>query len=226
MKPKNLAAPFSWQERRVLLQENTLFVPDYYQSYDEFTFPGWSNTAIFGNDNPVYIEYCSGNGLWISEKAQQDTTSNWVAIEKRFDRVRKIWSKTQNLGIENMFIMCGFAQTITEQYIPDNSVDGIFINFPDPWPKDKHAKHRLIQSPFVRDMYRILKPGGSLVIVTDDDGYRDWILSVMDYHPYFIADTTNDMDIKTYGESYFSDLWQSLNRNIHFLRYIGQKNVC
>jgi tRNA (guanine-N7-)-methyltransferase len=215
MKPKNLKSPFSWDERKVLLQENVLFVPDYYTKYEEFTFPGWQE--IFGNDKPICIEYCSGNGRWIADKALQFPENNWIAVEKRFDRTRKIWSKIQNHNINNLFIMCGMGQTITQHYIPPHSVDQVFVNFPDPWPKERHAKHRIIQGEFVANISHILKNEGSLTVVTDDDNYAKQVIEVVLANPDF---NQEDSSFEHYGESYFRDLWEKLGRTINYMKFI------
>ena len=145
MKPKQLKPPCSWEDRRVILDDGILFVPDYFDAYDSFTFPGWDSPEVFGTQRPVHVEFCSGNGTWIAEKAQQHPDVNWVAIEIRFDRVRKIWSKKKNLGLDNLFVVCGEGLRSSHHYFPEGSVDTVYVNFPDPWPKKRHAKHRSYQ---------------------------------------------------------------------------------
>ena len=157
MKAKDLKYPHSWEERRPVLVDSVLFVPDHYDSYEEYTFPNWSSSELFDNEHPVHVEYCSGNGTWIFERAKQFPMVNFVAVEKRFERVRKIWAKAKNAALKNLLIVCGEAHTTTKYYFPNQSVDEVYINFPDPWPKDRHAKHRLIQSPFASELARILK---------------------------------------------------------------------
>ena len=223
MKPKNLKSPFSWDERKVLLKDKVLFVPDYYQDYQGFTFPDWADDEVFGNEKPICIEYCSGNGRWIAEKAQKMPDYNWVAIEKRFDRTRKIWSKIKNHNLDNLFVMSGMGQIITKYYISDNSVDMVFVNFPDPWPKAKHAKHRIIQENFISDIARILKPKGSITLVTDDDTYRDQIIDTLNGNSDFMSEYPDPffkyVD-ENYGDSYFRDLWERLGRNINYMKFI------
>jgi len=221
MKPNDLKPPFKWSERYILLKDGILYLPGYYDC-SSYKFPIWSHEDIFGNQNPVYIEYCSGNGQWIIEQAQKNPHINWVALEKRFDRVRKIWSKRDNLAIKNLFIVCGEAQPFAKHLVAGESVDGIYVNFPDPWPKDKHAKHRIIQSDFVSDCAETMKSGASMVLVTDDDTYRDQMLDVVSSHevlqseypePYYIQ------NLDGYGGSYFYSLWVELERQINYMRF-------
>src|SRR6185437_14908688 len=103
MKPKHLKFPYRWEDRRPLLADQVLFIPDHYQAHDSWVFPGWK--AIFGNSHPVILEYCAGNGTWIVEKAKTSLEHNWVAVEWRFDRVQKIWSKIKNEGLSNLLVV-------------------------------------------------------------------------------------------------------------------------
>ena len=76
MKPKDLKAPYSFKERRPCIQDRIFYVPTYYPRYEEFTFSSWQE--LFGNEHPVHIEYCSGNGEWILGKAESNPEINWV----------------------------------------------------------------------------------------------------------------------------------------------------
>ncbi|MGM0440777.1 MAG: tRNA (guanosine(46)-N7)-methyltransferase TrmB [Chlamydiota bacterium] len=222
MKPKNLAPPFSWEDRQVLLGDSVLFVPDYLSDYEDYDFPGWESPQVFGNDNPVFVEFCSGNGAWIAQQAQNNPDKNWVAVEKRFDRVRKIWSKAKNLELSNLFTVCGDARLFVNYYIEDGSVTGVFVNFPDPWPKERHAKHRLIQSEFVKECARIIKPGGFIMLVTDDKPYSQQMLEVLvgndDFRPCY-PDPYYITDLEDYGSSFFNELWQTKGRTIHYIKF-------
>ena len=224
MKAKDFKCPFTWSERRPLFSDRVLLVPEYYDRHaEEWSFPGWEDPLFFGREGaPVYIEYCSGNGAWIIEKARRHPEQNWIAVEKRFDRVRKIWARAKKFQLNNLIVVDGEAQPFTKYYLPEASVDGVYVNFPDPWPKERHAKHRLLQEPFVSDMARILKKGASAVFVTDDEPYCQQIISVMLENgawdsvipdPYF---TTEWCD---YGTSFFDELWRTKGRHIRYMQF-------
>jgi tRNA (guanine-N7-)-methyltransferase len=220
MKPKNLKHPFKWEERHVEIRDKVWYVPDYYDAYSTFQFPGWADASLFGRQAPVKIEFCSGNGTWIADRAAKDPDSNWLAVEWQFRRVRKIWSKVKNMELSNLVSLCGEAYTATKHYIPDNSVDEIYINFPDPWPKEKHAKHRIIKAPFVDEMWRILKPSGTVTLVTDDPPYSAIMIEEMLRHPGFTSHYPHPYYVherEEYGaQSFFEDLWRSKGRQIHY----------
>lgn len=222
MKPKDLRRPFRWQHRRVLLQDRILHVPDFYHDYEGYTFPGWESEEIFGNSNPVNVEYCSGNGQWIIDKAKQHPEQNWVAVEIRFDRVRKIWSKLMNEELKNLLIVCGEAKLSTHHYLPTDSVHAAFVNFPDPWPKDRHAKHRLIQKEFVQEVQRILKPESTFTLVTDDAPYSEQMMEEIAKVEGFgsiYGEQGFVTERSDYGTSYFEELWRSKGETIRYHEY-------
>lgn len=220
MKPEDLKPPFKWDQRRVLYQDQVLYVPEYYDKLDEFQFPGWE--ALFNNKNPLMIEYCSGNGAWIENRAKQFPQSNWIAIEKKFVRVRKIWSKIQNHSLSNLIAVCGEGMKVSQHFLPHACVDEVFVNFPDPWPKKRHFKHRIIQPNFVAELSRILKLGGKVNLVTDDVDYSAWMVAVMKGNTSFKSDFPSPYyitDHPEYGTSWFDELWRAKGRTIHYHRF-------
>lgn len=219
MKPKDLKCPLKWDDRRPLLHEGVLFVPPYYDRHDEWKKLPWDDTALFGNTHPVSLEYCSGNGDWIIEKAKMDPTRNWIAVEKRFDRVRKIWSKRHNHGVTNLLIVCGEALTFTKHYVFSASIQEMFINFPDPWPKRGHAKHRLIQPTFVEEMARVAQKDGSVCLVTDDEEYSRQMIREMRNSPHWqshFPDPYYSSEWPAYGASFFDTLWREKGCTIRY----------
>mgnify|MGYP002789935694 CR=1 FL=1 len=220
MRPEDLKSPFTWDQRHIVIQDRVWYIPAQYEEYTSFSFPGWVHPQLFDQERPICIEYCSGNGAWIAAKAQAHPEFNWVAIERKFERVRKIWSKIKNFNLKNLLIVCGEGFSATQHYFPTSSIQSVFINFPDPWPKKRHAKHRLIQAPFVNEIYRILQPNGVLTMVTDDEPYSKIMIDVLlrqvngfqslFSNPYYVNDYSD------YGTSYFEDLWRQKGKTIRY----------
>lgn len=217
-----LTWPYSWEERRVLIKDGILYVPDLLERYDDFVFPGFSSPEVFGNEREVQVEYCSGNGAWIVEKAMQNPQVNYVALEKKFDRVRKIWKKKQKFQLDNLFIVYGEGLLTTQNYFPKSSITQVYVNFPDPWPKTRHWKNRIVQGAFIDEMARILTEGGSLMVVTDDAPFSEFVMKEMAPHkgfksvfpdPYFVQ------EFPGYGSSYFEELWREQGKTIRYHRY-------
>lgn len=225
-RPKDLWIPCTFDERRPLLLDRFLYIPSNYEKHAECPFPALEDPVIFGRGASTYAEYCSGNGEWIIAKAQAFPMVNWFAVEKRFDRVRKIWSKAKNLGLNNLYVIFGDAVTFTEHYLKENSLAKIFINFPDPWPKRKHAKHRLIQRDFAKLLSRAVQPNGEAIFVTDDPPYSQEMIYAMHgskiwqsslNEPYFVHEWPD------YGGSFFNDLWCEKGRKIHYHLFANKK---
>lgn len=225
MKPEALKPSPRWTEKKIWIDDHVWYIPSRSDA-TPYSFPGW--TEVFGNSNPVFVEYCSGNGAWVAARAHGNPLINWVAVERKFSRVRKIWSKTKKLLLKNLLTLCGEGQNATQRFFPSDSVDQVFINFPDPWPKTRHIKYRLINPDFVNELCRILKPGGRLTIVTDDPGYSEWILNILRKderwrcrypEPFFST------EYQEYGTSYFEDLWRSKGLVIRYHEFTkeGQK---
>ncbi len=216
----DLTWPYSWNDRKVLLKDRVLYVPDQLENYEAFQLPDLDSPDIFGNANPVHIEYCSGNGAWIIEKARLNPGINWIAIEMKFDRVRKIWKKSRDLP--NLFIIYGEGLLSSRCYIPTLSIAEVYINFPDPWPKKRHWKNRIVQAPFVKELERMLQPGGFFNFVTDDAPYSEAVISEMAQHSVFLS-CYKEPDFATecngYGSSYFEELWRQKGKQIRYHRY-------
>ncbi len=220
MKAKDLKSDYKFGERRPYLEDRVFYVPIFYAHYERFVLPPF--VEIFGNYHPILVEYCSGNGDWVAHQAEQHPERNWIAVEKRFDRVQKIWAKLKNRSLNNLMIVCGEAQSFTRHYLPSHSLEGAFIHFPDPWPKGRHAKKRLLQNPFINDMARVLKRGKEVVFVTDDFPYLTETISHFRKSslftpslplPHFIEESAR------YGTSWFESLWREKGKAIYTTKF-------
>lgn len=217
MKPEDLKYPFADREKQVLLQDGILFVPN---NLKEYHYPSFS--SLFERELPVHVEYCSGNGLWIAEKAKENPDINWIGIEIRYDRARKIWSKIKNFGLKNLIVVWGEGAKVTDEFLPSGTIQEVFINFPDPWPKRRHWKNRIIQQPFLEALHRILTPAGKFTFVTDDPDYSQILLSEIAEFQKFanIHPEGFSAEKEGYGSSYFEDLWRSKGKQIRYHEFV------
>jgi tRNA (guanine-N7-)-methyltransferase len=224
MKPEKLKRPFVWNERQILIHDRVLYVPERCDEKN-FAFPGWHSEETFGTHRPISVEYCSGNGAWITSKAKNNPEINWVAVELKFPRVQKIWSKLKQYNLDNLFLICGEGHRTTGQYFPSNSVDEVYINFPDPWPKRRHASNRIVQPAFISEIKRILRDQGTLTLVTDDEIYSGSMIAdvqkVGGFQSLF-PDPYYSFDLPLYGSSFFEDLWRKKGKDIRY--HVFQKN--
>ncbi len=128
--------------------------------------------ALFGRDAPLHVEIGSGNGFWITHMAGLHPEWNWLGVEIRFKRVVMVGKKLRNAGVENGRIL-RYDAFMVEEILPREGLDGLYVNHPDPWPKDRHAKNRLLARPFGELVTRLLEPGARLRIKTDQGSYID-----------------------------------------------------
>lgn len=206
---KDLIIPFTWQDRRPIFLDRFFYVPGHYD-YKPEAIP------FFANEQPIIIEYCSGNGQWIGERAKQNPHFNWIAVEKKFDRARKVWLLSHRENIPNLCVVCSEAVIFTRYYAPKAAE--IYVNFPDPWPKLRHAKNRLLQLNFIQELLRIVEPGGQAICVTDDAPYAAQIEAEFAQCPDWKL-LFNVNEWPSYGRSFFNDLWVARGRTINYLSY-------
>lgn len=206
---KDLKIPFSWSERRPILLDRFFYIPAQFDHVEK-SFP------FFEDDKPVIIEYCSGNGQWIGDRAKQNPQFNWLAVEKRFERARQIWLKVHREGISNLSVVCGEAVVFTRYYAPPATE--IYVNFPDPWPKLRHAKHRLVRAEFLKELLRIIQLGGKAICVTDHSAYAEEMAREFAKCPDWKL-LFNVNEWPDYGRSFFNDLWIKRGRTINYLSY-------
>lgn len=136
--------------------------------------------AIFGNRNPVVIEIGFGMGESTLKIAKDNPDVNYLGIEVFLYGFSKLLANAAKEGLKNLKLMRFDAVQVLQDMVPDNSVDGFHIFFPDPWPKKRHHKKRLIQVPFATLLASKLKKGGYIYCVTDWEDYAKQMLEVMD----------------------------------------------
>jgi len=126
---------------------------------------------IFGNDHPVELEIGAGKGTFLLGIAQAIPEHNFVGIEWARAYAEFAADRLRRHQQTNARIVHGEASWWVRCHIPDASLFALHIYFPDPWPKARHHKRRLIQLPFLKEVHRILVPGGKLRLVTDHADY-------------------------------------------------------
>jgi len=221
-KAGDLRIPFTWTERRPILLDRAMYIPGHYDHHSLWRTLDFSSDELFGNNNPVVIEFCCGNGQWIGEKAKAHPHLNWIGVDKLFERARKVWARIHRESIPNLFAVCSDASVFARHYVKSGSVQAVHINFPDPWPKFRHAKNRLIRKEFLHDLSLILEPGALAHFVTDDAPYLHWMLKELSdspgWQPVYPAPYYQE-NLADFGRSFFGDLWAQQGRTIYHVKY-------
>ena len=141
--------------------------------------------ALFGNSAPVVMEIGFGNGTALLAMAAAEPQHNFLGVEVHRPGVGRLLLGLEERGIGNVRVVCADAVELLRDRIPPASLDGVRIYFPDPWPKKRHHKRRIVQPAFVGLLAARLKPGGILHLATDWAPYAEHMLEVLRGQPAF-----------------------------------------
>ncbi len=135
--------------------------------------------AVFGRAAPLSVEIGFGNGDNLLELAAAHPERNFLGIEVHRSGVGRVLLALQSRQLQNVRLICHDAVEVLGQQIPPGAVDEMLILFPDPWPKKRHHKRRLIQAPFAALAATRLAPGGVLRLATDWQPYAQEMLATL-----------------------------------------------
>jgi tRNA (guanine-N7-)-methyltransferase len=130
---------------------------------------------LFPVSKRVIMEIGFGMGEATAQIAAADPTTGYLAVEVHRPGIGKLLSRIEDLELKNVRTIEGDAFEVFEQMIVDSSLDGVHLFFPDPWPKARHFKRRIVNQEFIAAVATKLKPGGFLHIATDWHPYAEWI---------------------------------------------------
>ena len=133
-------------------------------------------TDIFENSNPVVVEIGFGMGAATAIIAEQNPNVNYLGIEVHTPGVGRLLGNIRDNNLQNLYIIEHDAMEVLEFMIPDNSVSGFHVFFPDPWPKKIHHKRRLMQRPRTNLLAKKLYAGGYIYMATDWEPYAEFAL--------------------------------------------------
>jgi tRNA (guanine-N7-)-methyltransferase len=139
--------------------------------------------ALFGRCAPRTMEIGFGNGDHLAALARAHPECDYLGVEVHRPGVGHLLLAIERHELTNLRIVCHDAVEVLERQIPLRSLNEVIILFPDPWPKKRHHKRRLIQAPFVALLVERLKAGGLLRLATDWQAYAEQMLDVLDADP-------------------------------------------
>ena len=135
--------------------------------------------AIFGRRAPLRLEIGFGHGRFLSQMAAAHPDENFLGIEAQPIRVTKTAHWSNKRGADNVRLICGDANRLLSRIIPAASVHRLYILFPDPWPKQRHRRRRLVNRRFLLALTRCVAPGGRFIFASDTHNYAMQTLSNM-----------------------------------------------
>jgi len=141
--------------------------------------------ALFGRAAPVIMEIGFGNGGATWRMARAEPQHDFLAVEVHRPGVGRLLLRLEEHAIQNVRVLCADAVELLRWRIPEHSLDGVRIYFPDPWPKKRHHKRRIVQPAFVELLASRMKAGAILHLATDWEPYAEHMLEVVSGCPAF-----------------------------------------
>lgn len=149
---------------------------------------------VFGNANPIYIEVGMGKGRFLTELALSHPERNYIGVERYSSVLYRALQKREALAepLLNLFYLCIDAAQLPDFFAP-GEVAGLYLNFSDPWPKDRHAKRRLTSREFLARYEQLLPPGGTVEFKTDNQALFSFSLEECAAAGWTLAASTRDL---------------------------------
>lgn len=142
--------------------------------------------AIYGNRNPVILEIGFGNGETLAQLALRNPELNYLGVEVHSPGVGHLMIRLAHQESDNVRILQCDALALLRHHLPAGSLAGVLLYFPDPWPKRRHHKRRIVRPEFIDLVHRTLVPGGVLHMATDWENYAQHMMRCLSAHAGFI----------------------------------------
>ena len=151
----------------------------------EFSAQKINLPVLFPDSKRIVMEIGFGMGEATAQIALSDPTTGYLAVEVHRPGIGKLLSRIEELELKNVRTIEGDAFEVFEEMIVDNSLDGVHLFFPDPWPKARHFKRRIVNQEFIAAVATKLKPSGFFHIATDWQPYAQWIAEEFTKQSFF-----------------------------------------
>ena len=164
--------------------------PENFKQFWDFKF---KEKNFYSSSGIIHIEIGCGSGFYLIEWAKKNPKDTFVGFELRFKRLVLAARKIASQKINNILLLRERGEFLDE-YLPHESIDYLHINFPDPWPKKSHRKHRILTADFLEKIYPFLRYKGVLRLKTDHLEYFETITNILKgNNNYNIVEHTTDL---------------------------------
>ena len=184
------------------------------------TLPDWSQ--IFGNQNPVALEIGSGMGDFVAQMAVLHPDWNFIAIDYYNKGCLKTCKRIDKAGLDNVRVVRDEARAFLDRCITPESLRAVIINCPDPWPKQRHRKRRLVNADFVNFLGGFIRPGADFYFATDFDDYGLDVADLMPKVDRFVNVLAPDHyrhELEGYPLSKYMLKFMGEGKRIYFVHY-------
>jgi len=177
--------------------------------------------SLFGNENPIHLEIGTGKGKFIMEMAINNPGINYIGIEKYSSVLIRALEKRREAEISNLYFLRFDAEYLTNIFA-ENEIDRIYLNFSDPWPKNRHAKRRLTSRNFLDKYNLCLSKNGEVIFKTDNRDLFDFSLEEAEAAGWKIGSLTYDLHNSEYVKdnimTEYEERFVSEGKPIHMMR--------
>ena len=180
----------------------------------------WSE--LFGNDNPVALEIGCGIGDFIASTACDRPDWNFIAIDFYNKGCWKTCRRIDRAGLINVRVLRVEARQFITEWIPRGFLSAVYINCPDPWPKKKHRKRRLLNRQFLEFLRNYLAPGADFYFATDFDDYGTDVAGMLAGIEGFANQLAPDLyrhELTGYNLSKYMQKFMMMGKSIYFVHY-------
>jgi len=166
--------------------------------------PGVNSWIQANTDKPLYMEVGFGMGDGLIQSAIDHSGINFLGIEVYRPGVGSLLIKLKKHALDNVRVIWGDAMETIREFVPARSLNRVLLFFPDPWPKKRHHKRRIVQGEFLDLLHERMKPQGIIHIATDWEAYHQWIVDVIDGHAGFhrLPDNQDPQNFNRPGSKY------------------------
>lgn len=174
---------------------------------------------ICAEDVSLELDLGCGDGSFLLDLAEKYPDRHFVGVERLMGRVRKVCRKARQRGLENVEVLRLETLYTMQWLMPESSVDRVHVLCPDPWPKAKHHKRRIMQAPFFEAVCRVLKPEGEFLFMTDDEPYYEWAIEHTEAFDGLKRLPWEEDDF-FYPKTDFQQQWEAEGKSMNRLRFV------
>lgn len=178
---------------------------------------------VFLGKEEIYLEVGCGKGQFITTLAAKNPQRAYIGAEGRKSVLLRALEKAASLQLKNICFIDSYIHDITEVFA-DNEISGLYLNFSDPWPKDRHAKRRLTHQRFLKGYKRILKSGSFLEFKSDNDDLFAFTLTELQDNGLTIVEYTKDLHQTDWAAksitTEYEDKFVAIGKNINYCKVI------
>lgn len=169
----------------------------------------WRKHYGVGETAPLDLEIGTGNGYFFAHRAETEPTRSLIGIEVKYKPLIQSIRRARRAGAENVRIVRYDANCL-EDIFGSEEVNHVFIHHPDPWPRKRDWKHRLIQDDFLEILWNVMRPGSFVNFKTDSEDYYDWALPIFEKSKFKKLRETRDLHKSEWATENFVTHFESL----------------